>query len=103
MKGGSKLIRCARLGCDVDFNKKTHNQKYCSDECCRLATNAKIMEKYYAKRDQRSGKTRYCTVCGETKLSRYNDTLVCSGCATRKIVEANNSVVNMLNNISWQS
>jgi len=54
------------------------------------------MQKYYAKRDQRQGKTRYCNSCGVTKLSRYNDTQICSACKTKKEIEANNSVLDML-------
>ena len=61
------------------------------------------MEKYYARRDQRQGKTRFCRVCNETKLSRYNDSLVCSSCKTKREVEANNSVVAMLLNASLAS
>lgn len=87
---------CAREGCDVEAERKTHNQKYCTDECCRLATNQRIMEKYYAKRDQRQGKTRYCKDCGKTRLSRYNDSQTCSPCMMKREVAANNSVIDML-------
>ena len=93
---------CARGGCEESYQRKTHNQKYCSDECCRLATNARIMEKYYARREQKSGKTRYCSKCKETKLSRYNDTTICSGCLSAKEVGMNNSVVSMLLDVVWQ-
>jgi hypothetical protein len=94
------LIICARNGCDNEFAKKTHNQKYCTDECCRLATNERIMEKYYEKRDQRQGKTRYCKVCETTRLSRYNDSQVCSPCKTSKQIAANRTVADMLANAS---
>lgn len=94
---------CARSGCEEKFDKKTHNQKYCSDECCRLATNERIMEKYYAKRDQRQGKARYCNSCGETKLSRYNDSMICSACKTKKEINANQSALSMLLNASLAS
>jgi hypothetical protein len=40
---------CGNKECAKDFDAKTHNQKYCSDECCRIATNKRIMEKYYEK------------------------------------------------------
>jgi hypothetical protein len=76
-------IRCAYESCDVDFDKKTHNQKYCSDECCRRATNERIMRRYYEKRDSRQGKTvRMCKGrdC-DIKLSRYNETDYCGGCS----------------------
>jgi hypothetical protein len=42
---------CSNKECSKDFDAKTHNQKYCSDECCRVATNKRIMEKYYEKKD----------------------------------------------------
>ena len=89
-------LTCANQGCEVEFVAKTHNQKYCTDECCRLATNRKIMEKYYARRDQRQGKTRYCTKCETTKLSRYNDSLVCSACKVHQESTANKTVSEML-------
>ena len=79
-------IRCAYESCEVDFEKKTHNQKYCSDECCRMATNERIMRRYYEKRDSRQGKTvRACKSpgCG-IKLSRYNDTDYCGSCSQLK-------------------
>lgn len=94
-------LTCANEGCDIEFEPKTHNQKYHSDECCRLATNRRIMEKYYARRDQRQGKTRYCKICGETKLSRYNDSQVCGSCKLSSEIKANNSVADMLANASW--
>lgn len=97
------MITCARKGCGEEFSKKTHNQKYCCDECCRLATNDRIMEKYYERRDQRQGKTRWCVVCKETKLSRYNDTNTCSSCKTKKEIDTNNSVLTMLMNASLAS
>lgn len=94
---------CAREGCEEVAERKTHNQKYCSDECCRLATNQRIMEKYYAKRDQRQGKARYCKECGKTRLSRYNDSLICGACKVRKEIDANNSVMAMIATASLAS
>lgn len=91
---------CAREDCGEKFDRKTHNQKYCTDECCRLATNTRIMEKYYERRDQRQGKTRFCRACGETKLSRYNDSQVCSACKTKREVSANNAVAEMFSRAS---
>ena len=73
--------RCAY--CDKGFDKKTHNQKYCDSECCRKATNERILKRYYEKRDNRSGKERVCKnkSCGR-KLSRYNDESFCSACSS---------------------
>lgn len=96
-------LTCANEGCEVSFEQKTHNQKYCSDECCRLATNRRIMEKYYERRDQRQGKARYCKSCDVTKLSRYNDGQICGACRVKNEIAANNSVIDMLTNASWAS
>src|SRR5687767_14268831 len=83
---------CDRDGCDVVFEKKTHNQRYHDNECCRLATNERIMMKYYQRQDQRKGRARFCQLCKTTKLSRYNDSLICSSCTSKKAVDANNEV-----------
>ena len=69
---------CANKECSKEFNAKTHNQKYCSDECCRIATNRRIMEKYYEKKAIRNGALRNCK-CGN-RLSRYNVGSLCSTC-----------------------
>ena len=90
------MIICAREGCNETFTRKTHNMKYHDDECCRLATNQRIMEKYYEGRDRKLGKTRYCKSCDKTKLSRYNETQVCAACKTKNEVQANQSVADML-------
>jgi len=68
---------CNNKECSKEFDAKTHNQKYCSDECCRVATNKRIMEKYYEKKAIRNGAFRACSKC-KTKLSRYNQSDICS-------------------------
>jgi hypothetical protein len=70
---------CSNLECAKDFDPKTHNQKYCNEQCCRVATNRKIMEKYYEKKAIKNGAERSCKFC-KTKLSRYNQLSVCSTC-----------------------
>ena len=97
LSDSQEVFECARPGCNETFEKKSHNQKYHNNECCKLATNAKIMEKYYERRAQRLGKTRLCSSCGVTKLSRYNDSRTCSGCDSKSQVARNNSVLDMLN------
>lgn len=87
---------CARKGCSDEFDKNAHNQKYCSDACCKLATNSRIMEKYYENKDRKSGKTRICKSCHNTKLSRYNNSQVCAACELAREVETNQSVLSML-------
>lgn len=76
---------CASDICSNEFNKSTHNQKYCSDECCRIATNKKIREKYYQAKERLSGKKRICAnkSC-KNYLSRYNEDDICSECLAKK-------------------
>ena len=77
---------CAYVDCDNDFKPKTHNQKYCSDECCRTATNIKIKEAYYEKKARLAGKERVCkTKNCKTKLSRYNETDICGPCEANEL------------------
>lgn len=89
---------CARKECSLEFEPKTHNQKYCSDECCRIATNKRIMEKYYEKKAIRSGAVRLCTNkgCGK-QLSRYNYESVCSACESKSIKDAKKKLMDMIN------
>jgi hypothetical protein len=70
---------CSNKECAIKFEPKTHNQKYHNDECCRVATNRRIMEKYYEKKAIRQGAARGCKKCGH-QLSRYNDTSLCASC-----------------------
>lgn len=73
-------LTCAHSECCNIFEPNTHNQKYCSPECCKLATNAKIMERYYERKANRAGRSRKCFQCGAV-LSRYNDSKTCNSCA----------------------
>jgi hypothetical protein len=103
MTGSPETFICAREGCEEEFVKSTHNQKYHNDECCRLATNQRIMIGYYKTRDRQRGVERWCEVCKETKLSRYNPSDICSACKTRRVADANESAVNMLRNATFVS
>jgi len=89
-------MQCDREGCKEWFIKRTHNQRYHDAECTRLATNAKIMVQYHERRARRLGKTRMCSSCEVTKLSRYNEDHVCASCKTKNKVESRNSVLDML-------
>jgi len=89
---------CANDGCSNEFNKTTHNQKYCSDECCREATNKKIRQKYYAQKDRLSGKKRKCENRGcNNLLSRYNESDICRECVSKKENENKNELLRILN------
>ena len=90
---------CANKECAKVFNAKTHNQKYCSDECCRIATNRRIMEKYYEKKEIRGGKLRICNKC-KTKLSRYNQNNVCSTCEKNSNLTNKSKLLGMIDEIS---
>lgn len=92
-------VQCDRNDCNEWFVKKTHNQRYHDAECCRLATNFKIMEKYYERRDIKKGIARTCKSCGITKLSRYNDSQTCASCASKRESEVNASVQAMISRI----
>lgn len=73
---------CRRKECGTLFTKRTHNMVFCSEECCRIETNAQIMRRYYKNKARKKGEARFCT-CG-TKLSRYNEKDICQGCQSSK-------------------
>ena len=97
----AKLITCAAQDCEELFDKKIHNQRYHSDECCRIETNRKMMKKYYDQKDRKQGKVRICQTCGITKLSRYNESVICSSCEKEKQVKVNNEVHQMLDIVQF--
>lgn len=90
---------CNNKECSKEFDSKTHNQKYCSDECCRVATNKRIMEKYYEKKAIRGGAFRACSKC-KIKLSRYNQSNICSSCEKKINVTNKNKLIGMIDDIS---
>jgi len=90
---------CFNKECALEFTPKTHNQKYCCDECCRIQTNRKIMEKYYEKKAIKNGAIRKCKKCNST-LSRYNESAVCLVCKNQKILSNKKKILGMINEIS---
>jgi hypothetical protein len=80
----SAIKTCANTNCETVFEPTRHNQKYCSKNCCKIVTNAKIMENYYEKRARKSGKKRICKSCETAVLSRYNEGSVCQSCKLDK-------------------
>lgn len=90
---------CAREECRAEFTPRTHNMKYCGSECCRLATNARMMRKYHERQAFLKGKKRMCIVCDTTRLSRYNPSDTCAACKMRLQNEINNNLINMLENV----
>ena len=91
-------MKCLNLECTLEFEPKTHNQKYCSDECCRVATNKRIMEKYYEKKAIKNGAPRKCKGC-TAFLSRYNTEMYCSKCIKSKHTKNKNSLMDIINDI----
>ena len=85
---------CSYELCGVEFIKTTHNMKYCTEAHCKLATNARIMKKYYESKARRKGAKRLCA-CG-TRLSRYNEKRICSACEARQVKEKKNALMEML-------
>jgi hypothetical protein len=90
---------CSNKECAKEFDAKTHNQKYCCDECCRVATNKKIMEKYYEKKAIRSGAKRECRVC-KSRLSRYNQSNICAKCEKNSAISNRSTILRMIDDIS---
>ena len=90
---------CINSECKKDFEAKTHNQKYCSDECCRVATNKRIMEKYYEKKAIKNGALRNCKKC-KIVLSRYNSDPLCSSCQKINYQKAKNLLSEIIDEIS---
>jgi hypothetical protein len=95
---------CAYEECGKPFEPKTHNQKYCSDECCRTATNQKLKDQYYEKKARLQGKKRMCKTKGcETALSRYNGDSTCSKCKAAEQKSKQNELIEMVMNVSSKS
>ena len=92
-------MNCANPECLKEFNPKTHNQKYCSDECCRIATNKRIMDKYYEKKAIKNGAPRPCKKC-KAQLSRYNKSNLCSACEKKIRIENRKKIIGAINDIS---
>lgn len=88
---------CGYTECGKSFTPKTHNQRYCTPECCRLATNARIMDNYYEKKARRQGFKRICRSTGcNTLLSRYNDGDTCQKCAGAEEAASRHELIRML-------
>ena len=88
---------CSYEECKKEFEPKTHNQKYCSDECCRIATNKKVKEDYYEKKARRAGVEFKCKNkgCGSI-LSRYSSEKICNGCIAKEREKERQGLIQML-------
>ena len=75
------ILKCAYDDCSKTFIAQRHNQKYCTPECCKDATNKRIRSKYSETKQRLKGKKRICKTsrCG-TILSRYTEEDICGKC-----------------------
>jgi Cdc6-like AAA superfamily ATPase len=89
---------CFNPECKKEFTPKTHNQKYCEENCCRVATNKRIMEKYYEKKAIKNGALRNCKKC-KAPLSRYNQNNICVLCEKNINVNSKKKVLSILDEI----
>jgi hypothetical protein len=97
-------VKCAYNKCNKEFTPKTHNQKYCSDECCRIATNEKLKEQYYEKKARLAGKQRTCKTKGcNVILSRYNDSNICDKCVGAKKETERLELVEMIRSVTGKT
>jgi len=90
------MKKCAN--CNIDFESNKKNQKYCTPSCCRLATNKKIMEKYYENKKRLSGHKRYCS-CGQL-LSRYNENVLCFVCFEKEQEKQVGGIQEVINHVA---
>ena len=91
---------CIREGCENSFEAKTHNQKYCSDECCRIATNEKLKQAYYDKKARLAGKKRICKNKGcEVVPSRYESRNICNKCVGAEKQKEKKDILDMLRSV----
>lgn len=92
---------CARKGCKNKFEPRTHNQKYCCDECCKIATNLNIKKKYQDKKQRLAGKKRFCKNknCKQI-LTKYNEGNICNLCLAKEKKKEREEILEMLNGVS---
>jgi hypothetical protein len=92
---------CAYEECDNKFEPKTHNQKYCSDECCRIATNKKLKEAYYERKARLAGVAFKCKNKGcNVVLSRYSTDNICDACKGKEKTKERQKLWDMIQNVS---
>jgi hypothetical protein len=80
-------IICANQDCNNSFIPKTYNSIFCSPECRRVATNKKLLEKYYENKSNKNKKRTCKTANCATILSRYNKEDICESCKRERYVK----------------
>lgn len=82
--------------CESEFTAKRSNQIYCNEQCCKAATNKKILDRYHTNKAEKANKAIYCE-CGN-KLSIYNKDIICHSCQLKKEHEKR---INLLRNLGF--
>lgn len=94
---------CALPECGEPFEPKSYNAKYHHIDCQKIATNRRLMEKYYERKEKRAGKKRICRTPGcQTILSRYNDADICERCQAQQVAAKKENLWNILNHIGFE-
>ncbi len=97
-------MKCLYKECGKEFTPRTHNMKYCSDECCRTATNEKLRAAYYEKKDRLAGKKRICKAKNcNSELSRYNESNICYTCQNAQKVIEKQQIMEMMRNVTGKT
>lgn len=86
---------CANIECGKTRERSTHNQRYCDSECCRVATNRRIKEKYHENKVRMGDRDRRCDRCG-TKMSMYNMDYTCGPCQQNIFITYNKEIMEYL-------
>ena len=77
---------CARSECQNTYIKAVHNQIYCSPECCKIATNQRLLARYHEnKRKIKNGKRICIKKDCDTLLSQYNKENICENCKLKRL------------------
>lgn len=92
---------CALESCNNTGIKTTHNQKYCSNVCCKIQTNANIIADYHEKVAIKKGKKRLCKKCKKSVLSRYNTEGQCASCAVKKKQPKRDTTSTLVSSVNW--
>jgi hypothetical protein len=94
---------CAYENCEGirEFEPKTHNQKYCSDECCRIATNKNLKEQYYRNKARKAGVKFKCKNKGcKRMLDRYTVGDTCNWCQGQEKLKERKNLIDMIEDVS---
>jgi hypothetical protein len=89
---------CENIECKKEFIPKINNQKYCCDECCKIATNKRILKEYHEKKKAKNKINVKCKTdgCG-TILSQYNSSDTCGKCEAKLASDKRKAILEYLN------